>query len=50
MKKFNVVVDLLGFATITAETKEDAVKTAKEMGTEDFDWGVDFEVVSCEEE
>lgn len=50
MTKFNISVERIGFATIEAETKEDALSIVENMGTHEFDWEMGFGVISCEEE
>lgn len=50
MKKFNITISRFGFATIEAETEEQALNIANEMGTDDFDWEMGFGVTDCTEE
>ena len=38
MKIFDITVSRIGFATIQAETKEEALEIAESMATEDFEW------------
>ena len=50
MKKFNVTVSRVGFATIEAETQEDAFRIADNLGSDDFEWELGFNVTDCQEE
>lgn len=50
MKTFDVAVIKFGFATIKAETKEEAMKIVDELATDDFEWSDDVEVTDCHED
>lgn len=45
MKTFDITVIKTGFATIEAKSKEDAVRIAKELSSDDFEWSDDIEIV-----
>ena len=47
MKVFEITVSRDGFATIKAETKEEALEIAESMGTDDFEWA-DVEITDCQ--
>lgn len=49
MKKYNILVTKYGFITIEAESKKEARENAKEMGTDDFEWSDDIEIIDCQE-
>lgn len=46
--KFDITVAMVGFATIEAETKEEAMAIAEEIGTDCFDWA-NYEITDCSE-
>ena len=49
MKIYDITVSRVGFTTIKANSKEEAMEIAQEMGTDDFDWAIDVEVTDCQE-
>ena len=50
MKKFDVTFTNYGFATIEAETEEEAWKLAEGYGKEDITWSDEFETSDVQEE
>ena len=50
MKKFNVTFTHYGFATIEAETEEEAWIKAEAYGKEDISWSDEFETTDVQEE
>ena len=48
MKTFDITVSRVGFITIKAETKEEALEIAESIGTDDFEWA-DVEITDCQE-
>ena len=49
MMLYDITVTHFGFATIEAESEEEATMIANAMGRDDFDWSWDFEVTDCQE-
>ncbi len=49
MKTFNIEAIRYGFITIEAETEEEALEIAEEIGTDEFEW-TDVEIADCQEE
>lgn len=49
MSTYYITVCNFGFATIEADTEDQAWEIARAMGHDDFDWSWDFEVKNCEE-
>ena len=50
MKKFDVTFTHYGFATIEAETEEEAQIKAEAYGKEDISWSDEFETSDVQEE
>ena len=50
MKKFDVTFTHYGFATIEAETEEEALVKAGAYGKEDISWSDEFEASDVQEE
>ena len=50
MKKFDVTFVRYGFATIEAETEEEAWIKAEAYGKEDISWSDEFETTDVQEE
>ena len=50
MKKFDVTFTRYGFATIEAETEEEAWNKAEAYGKEDVTWSDEFETSDVQEE
>ena len=50
MKKFDITFTHYGFATIEAETEEEAWSKAEAYGKEDITWSDDFEADVAQEE
>ena len=50
MKAFDITVARFGFITIEAENKEEAIKIAEEIGTDDFEWCDNVEITDCQED
>lgn len=44
MKEYSITAIRYGFVTIKAESEEDALEIAKEIGTDDFDWSDDLDL------
>lgn len=49
MSTYDITVCQFGFATIEADTEDQAWEIARAMGHDDFDWSWDFEVTDCQE-
>jgi len=49
MNTYDITVCRFGFATIEADTEDQAWEIARAMGHDDFDWSWDFEVTDCQE-
>lgn len=48
MKTFDITAIRIGFATIKAETKEEALEIAESMGTDEFEWA-EADITDCQE-
>lgn len=48
MKTFDITAMRIGFVTIEAETKEEALEIAESIGTDKFEWA-EVDITDCQE-